>query len=122
MDEEDLLNEIFGAKWKGYTVSYCHACDTAIIICPECKNTSCSGGGCEKCAFDFREFTQTTMHHVCDYLEPYEMEIYKKGIRLQLLMVDSLGCGEIKIDFNKLKKDGRLSINDEKMFAQELAG
>lgn len=122
MNEVDILDDIFGAKWKGkYTVSYCHACDTAIIICPECHNASCTGGGCEKCIADFKEFYDTIVHNVRCYLNIEESKAYEKGIRLQSLIVESVGRGEWALDFNKLKKEGYLSENDEKMFAN-LAG
>jgi hypothetical protein len=46
MDPEDK----FLGRWE-----WCYTCGTAIISCEHCGNSSCNGGGCEKCHSDFEE-------------------------------------------------------------------
>ena len=47
--------------WKSkkgnlYHLTYCTLCETDCIVCPHCDNSSCNGGGCDKCIDDFEEF------------------------------------------------------------------
>ncbi len=37
---------------------YCELCESPAIKCNYCENTSCNGGGCDKCNDDFNEVTQ----------------------------------------------------------------
>lgn len=76
LSETELLNKIFGTshidrpapesfipdqKFKEiYTITWCSLCDCSVITCRECRNSSCNGGGCEKCSTDFDEFNKTT--------------------------------------------------------------
>lgn len=115
MSEQRILASL-GPQWKDrYIVDWCHLCDCAMVICPDCKNGSCNGSGCDKCGDDFdtfRSFANTVEHYLC----PLETTCYKKGLRLQRLIVDSIARNESRLDFKTLKKDGHLSKNDEAMF------
>lgn len=102
--------------WKEkYQIEWCELCNTAIITCPDCNNSSCSGSGCEKCHNVFSEFNKISKN-VGFYLSMEENKIYEKCLRLKSLIRDSLGRGEKKLDFNKLKEEGRLSENDLWLF------
>ena len=115
----DTLDEIFneGNRWKNkYRISWCHQCDTAIIACPECGNTSCNGGGCKQCHDDFEEFIHKVNHSVEKYLTDEEIDIYHKCLYLRQLIVSGLKRGEHVLDFKKLQEDGHLSKNQEEKF------
>lgn len=43
-------------KFKTYEINFCGLCEIPIITCPHCKYGSCTGGGCEKCDQDYKEF------------------------------------------------------------------
>lgn len=117
----DRIEEILGEKWKGkYILDWCYECDTARITCLECKNGSCSGGGCDKCINDFDEFHKSKTC-VESYLTEEERRIYDKCLRIRKLILTSLRIGDSKIDWKKLQKDGELSSNDEKVFKEELS-
>lgn len=115
--EEKSMRKIFGApKWKDkYEVDWCHLCNCAIIICPECKNSSCNCGGCPACVEDHAVWKQVKTNST-EYLTPEEAKAYQKGLRLQHFIVDSIERGQNSIDWQALKADGRLSKNDEEMF------
>lgn len=121
-DETLLLEEIFYPKrWKNkYKVSWCEHCETAVIVCPECKNTTCNGGGCKSCDLDFDEFIQKTFHRVENYLTADEIKTYRKVKKLQDLIVRSIKNGEEKINWEALDKSGELSENDHEMFSEEI--
>ncbi len=114
MSEEELLNDIFGgAKWKDkYFVDWCELCDVAIITCPECKNSSCNGGGCEKCNEDFNDFNKNKTQ-VEDYLTEPDITVYQKSLSIKKFILKSLSEGEAQIPFKKYEKDGKFSRNDE---------
>lgn len=123
MSEETLLLEdiFYPQLWKDkYKVSWCNHCETAVIICPECKNTTCNGGACNSCNLDFDEFVQTTQHRVENYLNSEEIKIYRKVKKLQELIVRSIKNGEKKINWEVLDKSGELSENDSEMFSLEI--
>jgi hypothetical protein len=117
MNEENKLNEIFGKVWKEkYPIGWCHLCDVGIITCPNCKNSTCNGGGCELCRNDFKEFHDTTKPQVEHYLTPDEVKIYHKGVRIRSLIQTSLSLGYNHMDLKKLDEREELSQNDHEMF------
>jgi len=110
----ETIDQIFGDKWKNtYTVSWCDLCDNAIISCPICKNSSCNGSSCDKCHKDFIEF-ENSKTCPTQYLNKQESEIYKKGVRLQNLILKSLRRNETEIDWEKTAREGNLSEHDMK--------
>lgn len=40
----------FKGRWH-----WCGHCDVPVITCHHCENSSCNGGGCDKCKEDFDE-------------------------------------------------------------------
>lgn len=115
--EEAILDEIFseGKKWDGkYTISWCHQCDTAVIVCPSCGFSSCSGGGCERCKDDFG--FRDAKRHVSDYLTEDELKIYKKCLRLQKFIKLSLELGHKEIPWCEFGKQGQFSQIDREIF------
>lgn len=36
-----------------YEVKYCGLCKDIVLVCPECENSSCNGGGCDSCHYAF---------------------------------------------------------------------
>jgi len=35
--------------WRGFRIGWCPMCECASMVCDDCQNGSCSGGGCRKC-------------------------------------------------------------------------
>lgn len=118
MDENEVLNEIFGQTplWKGkYKIKWCELCRTSIIVCEDCKNSSCNGGGCAECDEAFSSFAKakTTIE---EYLTEEEIYAYHKAMYLKKFIQTSLGKGENEIDFERMNRDGELSEVTRKMF------
>jgi len=104
-------------RWNNkYIVDWCHLCDSAVIICPQCHNSSCSGGACSKCSSDFDNFNKSFKTRVQDYLTLEEALAYEKGLTLQRIIIESIRRNEASLDFPALKKAGYFSEYDEKMF------
>jgi len=65
-EKQSVIEEIFPwikdcyrsemTTWRNYAVGYCALCETLYVSCPHCGNSSCNGGGCEKCLVDFTDF------------------------------------------------------------------
>lgn len=122
--EEFIMDTVLETNtWKGktqnYAVSWCHQCDTVILICPACGNSSCSGGGCSKCCEDSPAWSKVKTQ-IIDYLNPDEVKIYKKGIRLQRFIKESIRSGDNQINWHKMSKDGKFSQLDKEIFASFL--
>jgi hypothetical protein len=117
MSEKELLDDIFEkGKWKDkYTVSWCDLCETAVITCPVCKNSSCNGSGCEECMKDADEWSKTK-HLLEHYLPMNEVVIYAKCQQLKRFIVKSLKQSDREIDWSKLLEKGELSSYDEFIF------
>ncbi len=119
MNETDTLDEMFGAddeKWKQkYRVSWCGLCDTLVIKCPHCKNTSCNCGSCDHCKDDFREFLQLKKH-VSNYMTEEDYKIYERGKRLEQLLIMSFKHNFNELELKKLNEMEKLSYNDQIMF------
>jgi len=108
---EKILNEIFFGKWKGkYTVDWCDLCDTAIIICPHCNNSSCNCGGCEICINDpdAKEFNECKTR-VQDYMNEADRLAYERGLRIKKHILQTICKGEKSIDWEKLFQNGELN-------------
>ena len=48
-----ILGKTFQGVAKTYETTYCNHCETNIISCSACQNSSCNGGGCQKFYEDF---------------------------------------------------------------------
>ena len=117
---EKLLNEIFGnPKWGRYDITYCELCDVIIIICPDCKNTTCNGMGCKKCYDDFKEFRRLK-NQVEDYLSEEERKVLQKSRRLKRKIIECMEMGWKEVDFKKLKEKGHWCEMDDEWFKDEL--
>ena len=46
--DEECVPDITGFTWL-----YCTSCDSLSLICPSFGNSTCNGGGCDKCALAF---------------------------------------------------------------------
>ena len=110
----EAINQILDAKWKGkYTISWCGLCDSAIISCPTCNNSSCNGSSCNLCHEDFTEFAKAKTCPT-QYLSEAEGQIYRKGLRIQNLILASLKRGETEINWKTSARKGNLSAHDMK--------
>ena len=119
-EDEETIMDGWQELWKGkYVVSWCHLCDTAMILCPECHNISCNGGGCPACLADYEEWKKVK-HHVRDYLSPDEAKSYAKGLSLHRLIKESIRKGQNEIDWHKMNEEGYLSEKDQETFASFL--
>lgn len=59
--------------WNNKEVGYCHLCEGFIIYCEHCKNSSCNGGGCEKCHEEFVLFSKNYKEITSGWeVPPYE--------------------------------------------------
>lgn len=101
-----------------YTIGWCDLCNTATITCPECKYGSCSGGGCEKCTEDFKNFSNRKTR-ISDYLNDEEKLIYNKILSIKKFIINHIGYRD-EIDFKHLKKEGQMSRYEEDLFYKEL--
>ena len=117
MNDNQLLIDPFLDKWKDkYPITWCDLCDTAIIICPECHNSSCNGGGCNKCINDpdAKEFSECKTH-IWNYLTEDEKIIHEKGLRIKKHILETLSRGEKHIDWKLLRERGELSQHEEEL-------
>lgn len=117
------MTKLFGGNtiWKDrYEIDWCDHCNTATINCPDCKNSSCNGGGCEKCHDDFNFFIKNVKARVEYYLTDDEKIVYSKTVELKKLILESLNKGETEISFVNLHRDGHMSVNTEKLFKDKL--
>lgn len=113
MTENERLDEIFGeGKFK-----YCDLCETFYSTCEFCGNSSCSGGGCEKCVKQSGLEVETSPSY---YLSEEENRTIRKFRSLKKIMKESLNRGDRKIDWQKEHSEGNLSKNDEDFFAEEI--
>ncbi len=55
---------------------YCELCDTPCIMCKFCRNTSCNGGGCEKCVSLWKEVNKKL--EIGDHPPKRKMKIIEK--------------------------------------------
>lgn len=108
--------------WKGkYTVNWCHLCGCAHIICPDCKNSSCNGGGCDSCITDELLYSCGKFKiYIEDYLSPEEIKIYHKCEKLKELILECIAEYDSNIDFKRLEQEGKLSEITKEMFKKEL--
>ncbi len=124
MTEQNLINEIFGTKWKNkYIIKWCDLCDCAVISCIEdnCRGSSCNGTGCSKCRDDFDEFNKSKTS-VFEYLTLEERDTYIKCNQLKKHIMETLADGDKEIDWKKLDKEGKLSGYDCLIFLPEIYG
>lgn len=107
---------MFTKLWKDkYELDWCHHCDTAIIVCPDCKNSSCNGGGCESCLQDFITFCKLKK---CPsfFLAEEEKRTAKKIDCLRRYILTCLENDKDPIDFKWLKEEGHISPAAEDLF------
>jgi len=77
--------------WKDkYQISWCYHCETAVIQCPACHNTSCNAGGCQECHSTFQDFHQAKVT-VTNYLTDEESRIYDKALQTSAIHLGELG-------------------------------
>lgn len=113
----DLIDSIFdGGTWRGYQLSWCEHCHHFIITHDKCQNSTCTGGSCKECERDFKDFNTQVADHVQSYLSNKEDAIFDKIHRIKNLMIQSISAGEKRIDWQRLKQEGKLSRNDFIMF------
>ena len=122
MKEEDILSDLFDKKlWKNeYKLIWCDLCGTASICCPVCKTaTSCNCTSCDHCHNDFEEFCKlkTTKEN---YLNEHEMDVLRKGDRLEKFILECLENGYTEINWKFLHDKGSLCLNDYFLFVEEL--
>ena len=120
--EEDFLYDIgCHKKWKDrYKVNYCNLCDTWTLVCPDCKNASCNGGGCEKCIADFIDFCDNTKHSVPRYLTEDDKKTYEKFWFIKKYIGECLEEGFTEINWKWLLEKGHLCRAAEELFAREI--
>lgn len=112
--------KIFRDKWKDkYYIDWCHLCRTAYLVCPKCGLGSCSGGGCDECVAEQKEFYEYKTR-VEDYLTEEEIQVYNKCERLKDLIMESISRHEPIVNFKKLRSEGNFSQIDEELFKKEL--
>lgn len=111
---------IFASKWKEkYELSYCNICECIIVVCPECKNTTCNAGSCSKCYDDFDEFNGLK-NQVWEYLSEEEYKVIEKADWIKKYIIEAMEMGLTKIDWQKFKEEGKLCRLSEEMFKDEL--
>ena len=102
--------------WRNkYDLAWCQLCDCASITCPVCGKSSCSGSSCPACHADFDDFGKLP-GAVEDYLGAEEILVAHKLHALKAHIIDSLGAGESRIDWQQRYAAGKLSDYDRQMF------
>lgn len=105
MNEEELLDQIFEVrknKWKDkYPISYCGHCQTYIITCPDCKNSSCNGSGCNNCTKDSTEFSSMKTSER-EYLSPEEQKVWYKIRSLKKFINIMLQEGRTEMNWREI--------------------
>ncbi len=76
-------------KWRDYELSWCNQCDSVVITCPHCHNTSCNGGGCIECNNDFNDFNKLNIS-IFDFLNEEEVQTYNKIKKLKNHLINIL--------------------------------
>ena len=117
------LDDIFQktAYWKGHKITWCDHCTVYTISCEYCRNSTCNGGGCDKCTDLFREFNQCKISPY-DYLNEEERKVYYKVLRLMDFIPMSLNMGDKEIDWQKMEKTGQCCTKDWEVFEFEKKG
>lgn len=117
--EYDMKEE--NMKWKNkYNLSYCELCETWTITCEKCGNSSCNGSSCEECHKDSIDFSSNYITSDIQYLNKEEIDILEKSKHLKKYIGECLEAGFHAINWEWLKKEGKLSEYSEKIFKQEL--
>ena len=112
----------WGTKfWREkYKVSYCNHCESSIIICPKCKNTSCNAGGCAECSADFDDFLKLKTHPVF-FLTQEEINTYNKIARLRTIIHTCVENGKEPIDWKWLDESGHGCLADKELFKEDIS-
>ena len=111
------MNTLFNTKeWKNkYDVSWCTACESAIIECKKCLNSSCSGLNCNDCKDDFLEYNSIVKNKVESYLSEDEIKVFNKIKKLKRFIIESVRDSKTEIDWIaldfKLKESNSLYID-----------
>ena len=119
MNEETLLDTIFGRLWKGkYPLKWCENCNCFYIQHEECNTSSCGGGpNCSECSEDMAEFHGLTKS-VFKYLTAEEIQTYNKIRSLKRHLKTSLLAGFKGIDWKYLVESGQCCDNDREVFPE----
>lgn len=105
-----------------YESNYCTHCEVYTIKCPECNNSSCSGGGCDYCHDDFSYWLKNTNHAVEYYLTEEENKTYKKSKYLHEYIKEAIQLGFDEIPWGYFKKIGKFSRYSEELFGDKFVG
>ena len=113
--EDLILESIFSSHgWRDrYSVHWCNLCMTASILCPDCKNTSCNCGGCEKCNKDISEFNALKTRP-----QEYGDFSYTEGKDLERIIVSSFERNENELNWKNLVAGGHLSTGQIERFSR----
>lgn len=110
VNESILIDEIFGVNhlWRDkYKLRWCDLCETVSALCPECKNGSCNGGGCESCMKDYPDWKKTK-HSINNYLSLEERKTFRKIFYLKKYIIECLAAGYDEINWDWLHTSGNL--------------
>lgn len=77
---------------------------------------------CEKCHKDLQEFNDEVKTTYDEYLTEEECETIRKAHYIRGYMLSSIRHGEKKIDWKRMKREGKLCEHSEKLFEEELKG
>lgn len=83
---------------------YCLLCETSVVTCPDCGNSSCNGSGCDKCkdtlwpAVDeakkngtARVFSKKEIKEQKRQTEKYVLELCKEDVSLRRVLCHLYG-------------------------------
>lgn len=65
--------------WEGHPVKFCPVCEAFCVICEDCKNGTCNGGGCDKCHDFFDRWIENYKEITKDWLITPEMRFYAEN-------------------------------------------
>lgn len=118
------LNEMKALGFRPYTwrdkyeIDYCDTCDHYVVICPDCRNKSCIGSGCENCKEDFNYFDVNVTKSIYEYIS--DTELLFKISYLKKYILDSISNNEDVVNWKKMRDEGKMSEYSEKLFKEYL--
>ena len=117
--EEEFMDEIFGTPWlwRGRKFIWCETCGTYSVIFDCCQNSSCNGGGCEKCHEESVEFSKGKVY-ISDYLSEKEIETLYKIERVKKFIKESLIAGFTEINWENIHENGSWCQKDLDFFPE----
>ena len=113
-DLNESLDDILNPKytWRGHRLVWCDLCDCYSVLFDCCKNSTCNGGGCEKCHDESAEFSKEYKFYPKAYLTKEECETIQKYKSIKKFIPVCIDAGFKEINFEYLDEKGLMSLRN----------